>query len=200
MDADSFLTELKALIQEEKICDIEKKLKSRIRCEVISVTNNGLATLECEENKFKEGEIVACLIRRKKNDSDETEYFMVKLGTVVLGGKSITIKSFGTMELSSGQQLEICEAEISIGYDLQLDLISRIQSGSQVENVIWNYFKGSTILPKIQRAELMDKMDIEGKYPLDDSQVKALESILGLNDNEFLLVIGPIPFARHQRR
>ncbi len=56
MDADKFLTELKNLVQEEKRCDIEDKLKGRIRIEVVSVTNNGLATLECEQNKFKEGE------------------------------------------------------------------------------------------------------------------------------------------------
>ncbi len=190
MDADKFLTELKNLVQEEKRCDIEDKLKGRIRIEVVSVTNNGLATLECEQNKFKEGEIIACVVRNKNTTTNETEFYMVKLGTVVLGGKSITLKLFGTMELSVGQELEICEAEISIGYDLQLDTISRIQSNAPRETEIWNYFKGTTILPHVRKAQLQNRMDIEEKYPLDESQVDVLESILGLNDNELILVIG----------
>jgi predicted DNA helicase len=156
--------------------------KDTIDAEVVDVSED-IATLRCEYPKFEEGDVIGMI----KND--EVKPF----GIVLTGGTSITVKLYKQNNISEGQTLKLCEAEILIGYDLQLDLMTRIinKDLNEYEQNAYSLVFEKTEMSMIKKVKLNDRYDVKRNFPLDDSQCEAVEAILGLNNKELLLIIGP---------
>lgn len=94
------------------------------------------------------------------------------------------------LDFSEGRSIQICEAEPLVSYDLQLNLIERIDSGWANEAV--ELFFGNPKTTPISRTyRLADKYCLGKDRLLDESQVEAIEQILSLDPGDILLVIGP---------
>jgi len=158
--------------------------KDIIDAEVVDVSGD-VAILECKYPKFEEGDVIGMI----KND--EVKPF----GIVLTGGTFITVKLYKQNNISEGQTLKLCEAEILIGYDLQLDLMTRIinkdKDLNEYEQNVYSLIFKKIEMNKIEKVKLDDKYDVKRNFPLDDSQCEAVEAILGLNNKELLLIIGP---------
>jgi len=156
--------------------------KEKVPSKVIDVSE-GLVTLDCQFPKFEEGDIVGYVIKSH----------VEPMGMVIRGGKTLTISLRRPLKLKEGQSLHLCETEVLVGYDLQIELIERIKSGKLegLERRAYSIVFGRPNLGKLRRDRLADRRDIKDGFPLDDYQVEAIEAILGLRNGECLLVIGP---------
>jgi len=156
--------------------------KEKVPSKVIDVSE-GLVTLDCQFPKFEEGDIVGYVIKSH----------VEPMGMVIGGGKTLTISLRRPLKLKEGQSLHLCETEVLVGYDLQIELIERIKSGKLegLERRAYSIVFGRPNLGKLRRDRLADRRDIKDGFPLDDYQVEAIEAILGLRNGECLLVIGP---------
>jgi superfamily I DNA and/or RNA helicase len=97
------------------------------------------------------------------------------------------------LDLKEEESLEICESEVLIGYDLQLNLIEKIKKNELnefEEKAIKHLFEISD-LKNLRKAKPSDNLDVKEKFVLDDSQLEAIEYALGLEENESLIIIGP---------
>jgi len=89
--------------------------------------------------------------------------------------------------------LEICESEVLVGYDLQLELIRKIKNGELDEygqKAVTHVFE-ATSLRGLQKVKPSNVLDVKEGYPLDEFQLKAVEYALGLGEGESLIIIGP---------
>jgi len=180
---DAFLEFIEHLILSERREERRKVLRDRVPSEVTDVSGE-LVTLECRFPKFEEGDIVGYVT---------PEGFAEPMGVVIGGGKTLTISLRRPLELEEGRSLELCETEVLVGYDLQIELIERIKSGElgELERKASSIVFERPSSGELRKARLPDRRDIKDGFPLDDSQVEALEAILGLGRGEVLLVIGP---------
>ncbi|MEM2352231.1 MAG: AAA domain-containing protein, partial [Thermoproteota archaeon] len=181
-DKTKLINFLEYLITNERQQERRRAVRDRVPAEVVDVSND-LITLECSFPKFEEGDVIGYVAAQN---------LIEPIGTVIGGGQVLTVSLNKPIRLEEGQRLELCEAEVLIGYDLQLELIRRIKSRELNEfemRAISCVFNKPTI-QELKRSELIDRRDVKKGFPLDDSQVKAVESILGLGDAETVLIIG----------
>ena len=185
VDGKARLDFLKSLIFLEREEEKRKILKDRVSAEVVDVSEDAV-TLECSSQKFEEGDVLGYV----------TPTGIKPLGVVISGGRIVTVSLRKPIEVEDGQTLELCEAEILVGYDLQLELIEKIRKGKLDEferNAFSLVFEKIGLEPEgeIKKAKLADPRDIRGGFPLDGSQIEAVEAILALNRGDLLLIIGP---------
>jgi predicted DNA helicase len=175
---------LRNLILRERSEEKRKSVKDRVPAEVMDVSEDAV-TLECHFPKFEEGDVVGFV----------TSGGVVKpLGVAMSGGRFVTVSLNGLTEVEEGQKLELCEAEVLVGYDLQLELLDKIRKGvlEEPERVASSVIFGEAWSdPVVKKAKLTDTRDVRDGFPLDDSQLEAVESILGLGRGNLLLIIGP---------
>jgi len=182
-DRAELLSFLERLIADERQQERRRTVRDRISAEVIDVTED-LITFECAFPKFEEGDVIGCVTAQK---------LIEPIGAVISGGQVLTVSLSRPIRLEEGQRLELCEAEVLIGYDLQLELIKRIKSGElddfemRAVSCVFN----KPIMKELKKSELSDGRDVKEGFPLDDSQIEAVEAILGLEDGEVVLIIGP---------
>jgi len=119
MNKDRILSFMECLLIRERSEERRRILKDRISAEVIDISGD-IATLECAFPKFEEGDVVGYVTG---------EHVIEPLGTVISGGRFLTVNIYGQHRLKEGLRIDLCEAEVLIGYDLQLDLVRRIRSG-----------------------------------------------------------------------
>ena len=170
------------LVRNERKAEVESALEDRVEGEVISISED-IVTFSTRYNNFLEGDTVA-LVEGKD---------VTPIGTVIDEGRDITVCVFRDIDFDVGSRVELCRGEVLVGYDLQLELIRRIMDNSlsPMEKGAVDVVFGEADMPPIERIELSDKLDVSGKFTLDEFQVEAVESILGLKDGEILLIVGP---------
>jgi len=175
---------LNNLISREREEEKKRSKRDRVPAEVVDVSDN-VITLECKFPKFEEGDVVGYI----------TPAGVVEpLGVVLGGGTVITVSSHKQIGFEEGQTLELCEAEVLVGYDLQLELMNRIEGGmlDEFEQKACSLVFGKAGLEgEIKKVKLADPRDVKGGFQLDNSQLEAVEAILGLGRNKPLLIIGP---------
>jgi predicted DNA helicase len=173
---------LEKLLRSERDEEKMRVERERVKGEVIDVTEDTV-TIECKTSIFEEGDVLGYI----KGGRIEP------LGVVLSGGKFITIALRKPIDLREGDVLEICECEVLVGYDLQLELIKKIKSNelSEFEKKAVEHVLGTYSLMGLRRIKPIDVLDVREKYRLDESQLEAVEYALGLRDGESLLIIGP---------
>ncbi|MHC1579852.1 MAG: AAA domain-containing protein [Candidatus Alkanophagales archaeon] len=120
-----------------------------------------------------------------------------RLGVVVEARPGTLLVSLEATHLQAGDAIRIFESESLISYDLQLEALQKVWTGgSGVEGRLYDLMFGDLELPELRRTvTLKDRRVLRnGAFAdsfLDDSQVRAVESILSLEDGEFVLIIGP---------
>lgn len=173
---------LEKLLRSERDEEKMRVERERVKGEVIDVTEDTI-TIECKTSIFEEGDVLGYI----KGGRIEP------LGVVLSGGKFITIALRKPIDLREGDVLEICECEVLVGYDLQLELIKKIKSNelSEFEKKAVEHVLGTYSLMGLRRIKPIDVLDVREKYRLDESQLEAVEYALGLRDGEYLLIIGP---------
>jgi predicted DNA helicase len=173
---------LEKLLRSERDEEKMRVERERVKGEVIDVTEDTI-TIECKTSIFEEGDVLG-YIRGGRIEP---------LGVVLSGGKFITIALRKPIDLREGDVLEICECEVLVGYDLQLELIKKIKSNelSEFEKKAVEHVLGTYSLMGLRRIKPIDVLDVREKYRLDESQLEAVEYALGLRDGEYLLIIGP---------
>ena len=154
---------LKRELEEER-----NNVKPECRGKITDVSN-GIATIECETYpKFEEGDLVGFIQGGN----------VVPLGVVLMSGKDLTVKL--ERHVDENTRLTLCDAEILIGYELQLKILEELESYKHIKDVVFG------------KVTFSDLKKIRIKKPkLDNSQREVVESILALDDGELLLVIGP---------
>lgn len=175
---------MERLLRSERVEERKRVLSDTVSAKVIDVSG-GVATLECAFPKFEEGDVVGYVTKGRTIEP---------LGTVISGGGLLTVDLYGLHKIEEGQVLDLCEAEVLIGYDLQLNLIRKVKNDELDElekRAVSCVFEETACCSKIKRGELRDKRDVIGEFNLDESQIRAVEAILGLEDYEPLLIIGP---------
>lgn len=185
-DKDGFLDSVKCLLAKEKDEDRVRIVRDKVPAKVINIDiGRGILTLECKHSKFDDGDVVGYVVQQN---------LIEPLGVVISGGKLLTVSLYNIRrKLSEHDRILLCEAENLIGYDLQLDLIRRIKDKklNKLEEKAVSCIFDELNLQQLESVKLLDTKDVKKGYPLDDSQIKAVEAILGLKDNEIVLIIGP---------
>ena len=151
--------------------------------EVIELAE-GTVTLSCTPSRFEEGDVIGYL---------ELDHQIKPIGNVLGGGDILTVAVQKTPEFERGQKLTLCEAEVLIGYDLQLELLSRIRNGelNEPEKAGAKCVLEKVELLQLAIVKLLNNRDIKGNFCLDEYQASAVEAILGLQTGEPMLIIGP---------
>lgn len=184
-DRDSFLRIMECLLRNEREEERKRSVRDKVEAEVIDVTES-IVSLECRFPKFEEGDVIGYLL---------PEGLIEPLGAVICSGRFLTVSPCKRVELKEGQRVELCEAEVLVGYDLQLELLKKIKenrlSDLEKKAVSCVLEDAGSRMQNLNRVKLSDVRDVKNSFPLDDSQVEATEAILGLKDNEILLIIGP---------
>ena len=173
------------LILREREEEKRRSGRDRVPAEVVDVSEDAV-TLACSFPKFEEGDVIGFI----------TPMGIIEpLGVVMSGGTFVTTSLYKHVGVEEGQTLELCEAEVLVGYDLQLEIIERIRSGMLDEferNAASLLFEGARLeLGGIKRVKVADPRDVRDGFPLDRFQLEAVEAILGLGRGELLLIIGP---------
>jgi predicted DNA helicase len=167
-------------MEEEK----KRTFREHVSGRVIDISDD-IATVECAFSMFEEGDVVGYLNSPLRG--------IEPFGIVIAGGRLLTVRLFKPIPLEEDKPIELYEAEVLVGYDLQTELVDSIMAGrlddlgKKAVQVIFE----KVDLPKPSRAHLDDRRDLTGNFEFDDSQVEAVESILGLREGELLLIIGP---------
>lgn len=182
-EKEKFLEFMKSLLIRERSKERSRLFKDKVSAEIVDVEDD-LVTMECAFPRFEEGDVIGYVTK---------DGVIEPLGVVISGGSFLTVSLYKEHDLKEGQKLELCESEVLVGYDLQLDLIERIERGEldELEKQAVSCVFNELPQQEIGKVELRDKTDVRGGFNLDDSQVEAVEAILGLKDRELLLIIGP---------
>lgn len=181
-DKGSFLDFTRSLLQKERQEEKKRVIKDKVAGNVVSIDENSV-TIECDIPKFEEGDVVGHL----------TQGLIEPLGVALGGGKILTLSLHRPIDLHEGQRILLCESEVLIGYDLQLEFIGRIKEGtlSELEKPAVSVVLEKSLMRDPSKGKLSDIRDVRGDHHLDESQVEAVEAILGLKDAEIALIIGP---------
>ncbi|RZN63652.1 MAG: hypothetical protein DSO07_11415 [Thermoproteota archaeon] len=182
-DERKFLLGIRELLRREREVEKREAYEDRVRARVLDVTED-LVTLECSFPMFREGDIIGHITQ---------EGDVKPIGSVLAEGTVITVGTNREIGLEEGQPVDLCKGEVLVGYDLQISLIDRILNDElddlERDAVLCLFGGGNTGSGK--RISLSDKLDSTGKIELDESQIEAVERILGLGDGELLIVVGP---------
>ena len=178
----SLLDLMEKILVNEREEEKRRVERERVRGEIIDVTEDTI-TIECKTPIFEEGDVVGYI----KGGRIEP------LGVVLSAGKFLTIALRKPLDLKVGDILEICESEVLVGYDLQLELIKKIKNGElcDLEKRAVEHVFGTYSLGELRRVKPTDTLDVKEGYPLDEFQLEAIEYALGLREGESLLIIGP---------
>jgi len=153
----------------QELREEKKDIKRNYFEGVVTDVSNGIATIECKKPpKFEEGDPVGFIYGEE----------VIPLGIVIMPGKELTVKL--ERHIDEGIKLKLCDAEILIGYELQLKILDELNEYKHIKRVFFEDFN----FPEIKKVRIK-------KSGLDDSQKEVIESILALDDGELLLVIGP---------
>jgi len=184
------LERLRKLLQRERVYAVRSILRgSTLLSAFVLDVGEGIGTLECRgAGLLESGDVIGQVLR------SEGEYGVKPIGTVIdSGGGVLTVFLFPSSGVEAGQHIQICEVEPLISYDVQLELIGAIEAGELNEfqkGIVGLVFEERS-LPDVRRVKLDDTRDVKDGFLLDESQVRAVESVLALNDNELLLIVGP---------
>lgn len=177
------VSELKSVLEREKRRAEEEMLEaSRMYLAEVLDVSGTMLSLRCEQARFFEsGDVVGYLAERPET-----------LGTFLDSeGDQLTILSKTPKPLREGDSIGIFESEPLISFDLQLDLLEKVERG-EIDRRLEELFFGEPKVGKlVKRVKLEDKMSFGENFPLDDSQVEAIELSLSLREGEFLLMVGP---------
>ncbi|MEM3986457.1 MAG: AAA domain-containing protein [Candidatus Methanomethylicia archaeon] len=158
---------------------------------IIVDVSHGIATIETKyATHFQSGDPIGFY------EKGGPKYF----GTVIDSHQDFitVLTSIEWDEIEKELYIDIFDYEPLISYDLQLNLLKQINGEESEylnvkvsnENAINLVFKNIS-LPELKYHKLMDVMDVSKRFRLNDSQIKAVEAALALNDNEILLIVGP---------
>jgi len=181
-DRYEFLSFMEELLSRERSEERKKVVRDKVEGKVVDVSG-GAVTIECRFPRFEEGDVVGYVMRD----------YVEPLGVVLGGGRILTVEPYKMRELEEGQSLELCEGEVLVGYDLQLELIRKIKEGEMGEfekNAVSHVFENHDF-QSLRRVKPSDVFDVRDRFPLNGSQLEAVECALGLQDGELLLIIGP---------
>jgi len=179
---------LREFVTREKSYALQEMIKeSKIfNAKILGFSGNVL-DLYCSEGwNFEVGDVIGFV-----EDGDINVF-----GTVIdanLGIVSVYLnlpKESDGKYFSEERNVRIFEAEPLVSYDLQLNLIERIESGWTNEAVEL-FFGNPNAKPVNKTYRLTDIKCLGNERRLDESQVEAVENILSLNSGDFLLIIGP---------
>jgi len=181
-DERKFLLGIRDLLRREREVEKREAYEDRVRARVLDVTED-LVTFGCKFPMFREGDIIGYITQ---------EGDVKPIGSVLAEGTVITVGTNREIGLEEGQLIDLCKGEVLVGYDLQISLIDRILNDElddlERDAVLCLFGGGNT---GSERISLSDKLDSTGKIELDESQIEAVERILGLEDRELLIVVGP---------
>jgi len=179
--------QLEEVLKREREAELKGEGREPVPCEVEMVSGD-LATLECGVPLFDEGDAVA-LVKGG---------WARPLGVVVTGGEHVLVRLFWGVELKEGDRIRLREAEQLVSYDLQLKLLQRYSEGRLTEGekqAFQVFFENAIKVGKAERRassyRILEPGGREGRYELDEYQRRAVERILGLQEGELLLVVGP---------
>ncbi len=134
------------------------------------------------------------------------------LGTVLDksgGNVTVLVPDSVSLDLSSGQGIEVVDYEFLMSYDLQLSLLTKLRAGSgptpnarfgqgftYVDVTVYNdypvkLFAGGVRYGELRFSNPRTELDVRDGFRLNDSQLRAVRAALGLSDNELLLIVGP---------
>ena len=181
------IEELEGVLNTELQSERKKVVKEKVKGTVVAITEN-LIDVQLDLPVFERWDYVAYL--RKNGDVKD-------LGYVILAGKQkITIQLHersSITELAVGGSFYFCRAEAVIEIEAQQEFIEQMKNGSLSGNALCAaevMFHNTNRIPIIRRK--IDALNhLRNDLILDDSQVEATESILGLLPGQLLLVIGP---------
>lgn len=177
---------LEGLLSKERREERKRVLRDRVPAEVVDIdTVNNIVTFECIFNPgFKEGDVIGYV----------NHGIIEHVGTVINEGRILTVSLYKKPAFKEGQKLELCNTEVLVGYDLQLELIHRIkenQLDSFEELAISCVFSKDRKMGGLKYVQLREAKDVKKGFFLDESQRRAVKAILGLGEGELLLIIGP---------
>lgn len=162
---------------------MKRAVKDRVEAEIIDLSDD-VATFECRFPKFEEGDVIGYLTKQNQ---------IYTLGVVISGGSFVTVSLYERTKVSERDRVELCETEVLLGYDIQLELLKKIKKGelSELEAKAASCVFDIPSSPILKPLRLSDTRDVKDGFRLDDTQIRAVEAILGLEDSRHLLIIGP---------
>ena len=173
---------LKSILISESRASKNRSRTRPIQGEVIEISE-GMMSFELEFERFREGDYIGYLNRNKE---------IIPIGEVISSGKSIGVDLTNHLQFELGQKISIVELNTSIGYEVQIELLDKI-----IEDKI-NYKELKAVektqysdYQPITKVKLENTYGTDGKFELDESQLEAVEAILGLAEGEILIIVGP---------
>ena len=183
-DKGKFVELMRPILVEEREAEKIDAIRHTILGKVTSIYGD-IVTIDCNAPLFQEG----CVVGQVRNNS------VLPIGTVFEGGREISVSMFAgsTAEIEEERVLQLCECTNFMSYELQLDFLNDILSGklSQTAQAVISTVFSKNKMGKPKKIAPSNKRDVQNRYDLDDSQINAVETILGLETGEILLVIGP---------
>ncbi|MEM1606143.1 MAG: AAA domain-containing protein [Fervidicoccaceae archaeon] len=175
---------LEELLKRERDVAAREAAEYKTRAKVVEVSED-TASLELREQLFDEGDVVGYIAQ---------DGALRVLGTVVnVASEAVTVGLAEAAGLSEGQEVEVFNAEALVAYDLQLEFIERAKRRGldDRELTAWSVVFSNYSQGVVRRESLGGVVDVKDGFPLDEYQAAAVEAILGLRDNEILLIVGP---------
>lgn len=173
---------LKSILIGEKRASINRSRGRPIQGEIIEISED-MVSFELESEKYREGDYIGYLDKNKE---------IIPIGEVITSGKSIGVDLRNHISFKLGQKFEIVELNTSIGYEVQIELLDKIINDKisykelkAVEKISYSDHKPITY------KKLENTHGTDGTFQLDESQLKAVEAILGLEEGEILVIVGP---------
>jgi superfamily I DNA and/or RNA helicase len=153
-----------------------------IQGEIIEISED-MVSFELESEKYREGDYIGYLDGNKE---------IIPIGEVITSGKSIGVDLTNHLPFQLGQKFEIVELNTSIGYEVQIELLDKIiedkisyKELKAVEKISYSDHQ------PITKTKLENTRGTDGKFELDESQLMAVEAILGLEESEIIIIVGP---------
>lgn len=172
------------ILSEEKAAEQAGIGKEFSKGEVLSYSEaDGLATVACANPIFDEGDFIEIKL------PSGVRIF----GAVIDGGEFITVKIRGQKPLEPGVHVELREAEFLEAIELQLNLLKMAEAGQldRYAELAYQTIFGDSARFGSKEREPRDYYDSERSSELDESKRVVLRRILGLDEGELLLVVGP---------
>ncbi len=181
LDDHDFLAEMRGLLIRELAAEIRESIRRRVKARVRGV-GGGYVVLDCGGHRFQDGAGIGLVTL------DRIE----PLGYVVSADGFLSVSVRGPPNLSVGEVVDICEDK-TLSTRIQLNLIDRIRSKQlsleETPALMKVFGKGTT--QGGGRAQPSSVMSVDGRNRLDNSQIKVLETLLGLAEGEVMTVVGP---------
>jgi superfamily I DNA and/or RNA helicase len=149
---------------------------------------HGILTLECAySNFFQPGDAVA---------AKGVKGFRY-LGEVIQSASGrVSVYTKTTQKLEAGSKLTLTNEEPLVSLELQERVADWLTGDTTPDLKITNPLSKSVVFgeayqPPLTFGALSSPMDVSGRFRLDESQLRAVQAALGLEENELLLIIGP---------